>query len=216
MQRVFSRPDRLSSLLRRGFLLLRRWYRHLFIALSVFLCFDLIYVLHSTTPSAPLKKVHGRGPNNQKIYIASLHWNGENMIRQHWAPGILELVKYLGKDNVYISIGESGSWDNAKGALRELDAQLGELGVERWVDLRNLTHADEVSRVPQEGEEGWVWTNRGKKELRRIPWLAGLRNRAMGPLREMGRRGRKFDKVLWLNDVIFNVRLAFFPTSQGE
>jgi len=32
---------------------------------------------------------------------------------------------------VYISIIESGSWDDTKGALGELDKELGELGVEK-------------------------------------------------------------------------------------
>ena len=217
MKPVFPRSDLITSLLRRTFHFLRRWYRTIFLTLSIFLFFDLIYVLRTTTPSYPLAGVPREGrARNEKIYIASLHWNGEDLIRQYWAPAVLDLVRYLGKENVYVSIGESGSWDNAKDALRELDGKLGELGVERWVDLRNITHEDEVSREPKDGEEGWVSTNRNKKELRRIPWLAGLRNRAMEPLKEMEKKGKRFDKVLWLNDVIFNVRLSFFPTLRSK
>jgi len=51
--------------------------------------------------------------------------------------------------------------------------------------MRNSTHEDEVTRVPEQEEQGWIWTSRGRKELRRIPYLAGLRNQAMGRLREL-------------------------------
>ena len=50
------------------------------------------------------------------IYIASLHWNDEALIRDHWRPAIVEIIGYFGADNVYISIIESGSWDDTKGA----------------------------------------------------------------------------------------------------
>jgi len=81
---------------------------------------------------------------------------------------------------VNISIIESGSWGDTKGAL-------GELGVEKSIEMRNSTHEDEDSRVPEPEEQGWIWTSRGRKELGRIPYLAGLRNQAMGKLRELGR-----------------------------
>jgi hypothetical protein len=33
--------------------------------------------------------------------------------------------------------------------------------------MRNSTHEDEVTRVPWQEEQGWIWTSRGRKELRR-------------------------------------------------
>jgi Cryptococcal mannosyltransferase 1 len=56
----------------------------------------------------------------QRIFIASTHWNNEAIIRSHWNTAILELVREIGVKNIYISIYESGSWDDTKGALREL------------------------------------------------------------------------------------------------
>jgi hypothetical protein len=141
--------------------------------------------------------------NNESIYIASLHWNSEQLIREHWAPALLDLVAALGPSNVFVAIVEGGSWDDTKGALRELDEKLEALGVQRWVELDERTHAEEVERVPAAAESGWVDTPRGKKELRRIPFLAALRNRAMSKLHTPNRR--RFDKVLWLNDVVFSV-----------
>ena len=113
-------------------------------------------------------------------------------------------------ENVYFSLYESGSWDDTKGALRELDERLEKLGVERRVVLEETTHVDEISRTPWVGEEGWVVTPRGRKELRRIPFLARARNRVLEPLFELqagGVRNGSFDRLLFLNDVIFTVRL---------
>ena len=71
-----------------------------------------------------------------------------------------------------------------------------------------LEQAAELKNVPSEedGREGWIFTGRGEKgwEVRRIPYLARLRNRAMEPLLEMS-PGRVFDRVLWINDVVFTV-----------
>jgi hypothetical protein len=52
---------------------------------------------------------------------------------------------------------------------------------------------------------GWIDTPRGRKELRRIPYLSRLRNWTLQPLLELARQGEKFDKVLFLNDVVFSV-----------
>lgn len=70
------------------------------------------------------------------------------------------------------------------------------------------THEDELARVPAPGEEGWVWTGRGKKERRRISYMAGLRNKVMGVMEVLEGRGKgDFDRVLWLGDVLFTVCL---------
>lgn len=44
----------------------------------------------------------------------------------------------------------------------------------------------------------------GEKRVRRISYLAEVRNRAMQPFHDMFKAGRTFDKVLWLNDVVFS------------
>jgi hypothetical protein len=50
--------------------------------------------------------------------------------------------------------------------------------------------------------EGWIYTSREKLELRRIPYLARMRNKVLEPL-ENG--NVTFDRVLFLNDVVFSV-----------
>ena len=147
----------------------------------------------------PAKAPNVRG---QKVFIASIHWNNEPILRSNWNLAVLSLVEYFGPENVYISIYESGSWDHSKEALRVLDNDLERKGVQRTVKLSETTHADELK---QPATDGWIQTPRGKKERRRIPYLSKLRNLALEPLNNLGDRA-KFDKVLFLNDVVFTVR----------
>lgn len=116
---------------------------------------------------------------------------------------MVETVKVLGPENVYVSVYESGSWDDSKGALRVLNATLETIGVRRSIILDDSTHLDEIAKVP--GPSGWVDTPRGKKELRRIPYLSKLRNISLKPLADLAVQGIKFDKILFLNDVVFTV-----------
>ncbi|KAM3085729.1 hypothetical protein ACMFMG_002794 [Clarireedia jacksonii] len=160
---------------------------------------------------------------NERIFIASMHWNNELIIRSHWGAAVLDLVRYFGVENVYISIVESGSWDDTKGALRDLDAELEKLGVERSIELLESTHRDEVIRIPELNEEGWILTSRNRKEMRRIPYLAKIRNRVMEKLEHLAERTdgqgkRSFDKVLWLNDVIFTTEdvVTLLATREGN
>jgi hypothetical protein len=127
-------------------------------------------------------------------------------LRGRWNDAVIKLVDYLGRGNVYVSVLESGSWDDSKGALRELDAKLGEMGIERTITLEDTTHEELISQTPPPGEEGWVWTPTHEKALRRIPYLAQLRNRVMDDMLKVQQQsGKVFDKVLWLNDVVFSV-----------
>jgi hypothetical protein len=203
----------LSPLSRRGRLRLRRsWLRFALLALFIMLVVDCLFIIAINTRSMRVSQSSKSASTIKKghIFIASMHWNNEPVLRSHWNAAVLDLVRYFGVENVYISIVESGSWDDTKGALRDLDLELGNLGVERSIKLLENTHADEIGRMPEPQEEGWIWTSRGRKELRRIPYLAGIRNQVMTKLKQLadgtdGRGKRTFDKVLWVNDVIFTV-----------
>lgn len=142
---------------------------------------------------------------NTKIFIASVHRNNEYILRLHWNEAVLKLVQYLGPQNVFFSSFESGSQDNTKDALRDLDTELISLGVRTNVVL-DKTVLEQIAEVQGEpGEEGWIWTTNGKKELRRIPYLANLRNKVMENLNDESAKGNNYDLVLWLNDVVFTV-----------
>ena len=114
---------------------------------------------------------------------------------------MVDLVKEIGPDKAFVSIQESGSWDDSKDALRHLDAELENIGAYRKIVLDNTTHLDEVSRPP--AVSGWIRTPRNKTELRRIPYLARLRNKVREPLHSLQRSGVTFDKILFLNDIVF-------------
>lgn len=159
----------------------------------------------SRAPLVPEQPLAVRPPG-EKIFIAGIHWNNEAILRNHWVPGVLALAKHLGRENVYVSVQESGSWDGSKEVLRELDQALEQGGVRKRVILDDTTHEDEISKPP--GDEGWIQTSRGKKELRRVPYLARLRNVALEPLQELADAGERFDKVLFINDVVFTVCTA--------
>lgn len=142
-------------------------------------------------------------PRRERVYIASMHWNNEKILKRHWNDAVVGLARELGPENVFVSIYESGSWDKSKEALKGLDEKLGELGVARNITLSSRTHKDEVNAMP--ADEGWVETPKGATELRRIPYLAALRNRTLRDLLELHEQGIEFDKVLFLNDVVFTV-----------
>ncbi|EED19751.1 polysaccharide export protein (CAP59), putative [Talaromyces stipitatus ATCC 10500] len=155
-----------------------------------------------------------------RIFIASLHWNNEAILRDDWNDALVQLVSHLGPTNVFVSVYESGSWDDSKGALRELDARLDVLDVPRNITLSDVTHQDEISATPTAAheQEGWIDTPRGRRELRRIPYLARLRNWGLLILEDLARQGIVFDTILFLNDVVFTTEdvLTLLDTNGGS
>ncbi|KAE8143492.1 cryptococcal mannosyltransferase 1-domain-containing protein [Aspergillus pseudotamarii] len=138
---------------------------------------------------------------SEKIYIAGLHWNSEQILREAWIAAVVDLANAIGRDNVFVSIQESGSWDDTKGALILMDQLLAENEIPRRIVLDNTTHLDEITKPLS--SQGWIETPIGTTELRRIPYLAKLRNVVMEPLYEQNSAGIIYDKILFLNDVIF-------------
>ncbi|KAF7562218.1 hypothetical protein G7046_g1915 [Stylonectria norvegica] len=153
---------------------------------------------------------------HERIYIASMHFNNANILKNHWNDAVLKLTDVFGPENVFVSVYESGSWDDSKAILRQLDHELQRRGVARRIDVSDVTHHDEIAKGDQ--GDGWIDTARGKKELRRIPYLAKLRNKTLRDLFELSEQGIKFDKVLFLNDVVFTVDdvLTLFDTNGGD
>ncbi len=141
-----------------------------------------------------------------RVFIASLHWNNENILRTEWNRGVVDLVKTLGAENVFVSVYESGSWDNSKDALRELDQALEPTGVGKKIVLDQETHRDLIASDPEADDEGWITIPDGRRMPRRIPYLSRLRNLSLQPLRELAENGTTFDHVLFLGDVVFSVR----------
>lgn len=141
------------------------------------------------------------------VYVASIFWNSAYILHTSWNSAILDLAEELGPANIYISIYESGSWDESKQMLRQLQDVLITRGIRHRIVLDETSHEDDIARPP--AAEGWVETPRGKTELRRIPYLSRLRNKTLEPLAELAANGTTFDKVLFLNDIAFAVVAPF-------
>jgi hypothetical protein len=147
---------------------------------------------------------------NTTLFIASVHRNTEEMLRTAWIDAVLGLVDYFGPDNVYFSAIESGSQDESKAALLDLKTALDMKGVDNTISLGQTVWEQleeiETRPPPDVRPPTWIWNvAESQWEMRRIPYLARVRNEAMEPLKELESRGRTFDKVLWLNDVVFDV-----------
>ncbi|KAI1078291.1 glycosyltransferase family 69 protein [Whalleya microplaca] len=159
---------------------------------------------------------------NTTVYIASVHRNTETILREAWNQAVLDLVDYLGPENVHVSAIESGSQDGSKEALIDLKAGLDERHVSNTVSLGMTVweQLEEIETRPAQREPGWIWNNAESQfEMRRIPYLARVRNQAMEPLQQLEEdEGRRFDKVLWINDVVFDTEdiITLFNTRDND
>ena len=196
-----------------------KWSRTLYVTVFLFLLdtFRLLGAHRSFSNNLVASTIQHiedlpREVQNQQIYITAQFWTSEDVLLDFWLTQFLKLVKVLGKENIYVSIIESGSLDNTADPIRWLHQELVKLEIPCKVITDPTTHADAIAAGPldEHGDhkEGWIVTPDteadGTKELRRIPYLAHLRNWALQPMLEMHRRREKtFDKILYLNDVYF-------------
>jgi Cryptococcal mannosyltransferase 1 len=161
---------------------------------------------------------------DQKIFICAQFWTNAWVIEQRWGEALLKLIETLGADNVYVSIYESGSLDNTKDVLKYLDDKLIQYQIRHTITLDPTTHEDEIKAGPFDElgnpRPGWVLPPGGTKgkEIRRIPYLAKLRNLAFQPLLTEKEKGRTYDKILFLNDVVFRPSdvLSLLATNGGS
>ncbi|KAF2478553.1 cryptococcal mannosyltransferase 1-domain-containing protein [Neohortaea acidophila] len=175
-----------------------KFLRTLLLLTLVYTLIDVLHVRKAWTAEQEEAPLLGR----ERIYIASMLWMDEAVIRSHYGDALIAIAEEIGRANVFVSIHESGSWDDTKGALQLLESKLTSIGVRSKFVLDPTTHTDEIMKEP--AETGWIRTPRKQLERRRIPYLADLRNLVMQPLYEMEKKGEKFDKILFLNDVVFN------------
>lgn len=166
--------------------------------------------------------------NEEKIFLAFLPWNNEYVLRTHLINQLRDLVHALGIEHVFLSIYENGSYDGTKDALRDLHAELEGLGVRSRVILDETTHEDIVNGRPTSPKEGWIQINKAGYEafgvnqgdfaLRRIYYLAKLRNKVLEPLADLAAKGERFDKILFLNDVTYTADdiLTLLHTRNGN
>lgn len=122
---------------------------------------------------------------NERVFIAANIVNGD-LIRGDWGSSLKGLVKLIGEDKVFVSV-----YGSPKAALGEFTKELScekKIASEQDepIDLKNISR----TVLPT-----------GESRIKRIAFLAEVRNRALEPLR---RSDKKFDKVLFINDVVFD------------
>ncbi|KAF8547495.1 glycosyltransferase family 69 protein [Imleria badia] len=190
-------------------------FRHLFsLVLSpwfifwlAILCISLWLGLHYQQPGdlryLPLVEEANAHPkrdgyaNQEKIFIAAMFSNNEKVI-PYWSDSIIKVIHYLGEDNIFVSILESGSDDQSPALLQQLDDRLGAMNVQRRILMQDTAIAKPSSM-------------RGNN---RIYFLSALRNRAIEPLVENG----GYDKVIFSNDIFIEPEsiLELLYTAEGE
>ncbi|KAK2877092.1 hypothetical protein FQN49_001432 [Arthroderma sp. PD_2] len=134
----------------------------------------------------------GRGnPRNEKVFITANIYDPDGSLAQsQWGKNIFQLIDLLGPENTYLSIYENDMTDKARDALNKMAEQTPcnhSLVTEEHLDTTNLLHIT----LPD-----------GSRRLKRISFLAELRNRALQPINEPNMM--KFDKILYVNDIFFD------------
>lgn len=168
-------------------------------------CLDLFRELFRSRPPPSPKASAQDLSHINSVYIASIQYNSAGILTAGWIPSLLQLIEELQGVNitVYVSIYESGSGDGTKTALSGLKDSLKTLGIDHEIRLDTETHALAIEKSIL-SSTGLLHTLYGK-ELRRIIYLADVRNQALKPLEAFSKAGVKFDKLLYLNDVVFSV-----------
>ncbi|EEH22537.1 hypothetical protein PABG_04748 [Paracoccidioides brasiliensis Pb03] len=130
-------------------------------------------------------------PRNEKVFVAaSLYDRDGELARGRWGENVLQLIRLLGNDNVFLSIYENDSGPEGETALNELEGRVEckkSIVYEEHMDRTSLPHIRLVD---------------GSERIKRVAYLAEVRNRALLPLNDPA-NGR-FDKLLYLNDIVFD------------
>lgn len=147
---------------------------------------------HALRSQIFLSSNSGRGnPDKHKVFIAaSLYDKGGRLLSGAWGKAVLELINILGSENVYLSIYENDGGPDAHNALEAFKQKVQcphTLVFDEHISLNEIDHVT----LPD-----------GSRRVKRIAYLAEVRNRALRPLDEPS--AVKFDRLLYLNDVIFD------------
>ncbi|KAI4199659.1 MAG: hypothetical protein LQ350_004450 [Teloschistes chrysophthalmus] len=150
----------------------------------------------------------------KSVYIASTQWNSGTLLEDHWIPSLLQLAKDLKAANisVFISIYENGSWDDTNSLLLKLKSTLEDSHIHHQITIDDASHEQIIAQ--NTSSSGWLKTSYGR-EMRRIPYLANVRNQALNPLAPLAESGVMFDKIVYINDVVFSVSAIFTPRPKG-
>ena len=128
----------------------------------------------------PHPKRTGYAPRPEKIFIAAAFHQNEAVL-PYWTKTMLDVIAYLGPDNVFVSVVENYSSDRSPELLRAFAGELDARHIQSRIQVQNET----VKRPPDLSGNA------------RIEFLAAIRNQALEPLLSTG----GYDRVLFSNDV---------------
>ncbi|TVY90868.1 hypothetical protein LAWI1_G005177 [Lachnellula willkommii] len=128
-------------------------------------------------------------PPNEKVFIAANIIDGD-LITGPWGKSLVDLVELIGKDRVFVSI-----YGGPTRALEELADKL---------ECQTSLVSEELSPLDSDTIPRTTLPT-GESRIKRIAYLAEVRNKALEPLQILL---TKFDKVLFINDVFYSAEDA--------
>ncbi|KAG4025250.1 hypothetical protein MFRU_062g00040 [Monilinia fructicola] len=176
---------RVASKLLRAF---RRICKPTYILLSLilFLCWQIIFNASYTNP--PKFSI----PTEEKVFIAA-NIVDEQLIDGFWGDNLVALVEAIGKERVFVSV-----YGGPKDALKRLNERLP--GVPKKI-VAEVDDSIDLSTLHR------ITLPSGQTGVKRIEYLADVRNKALDPITS-GNVTEKYERVLFLNDVFFEVEGA--------
>ncbi|PVI04598.1 glycosyltransferase family 69 protein [Periconia macrospinosa] len=127
--------------------------------------------------------------NNEKVFIAASIYEKEGALTSGaWGESLTELVDLLGPDNVHLSVYENDADQLTKESLARFERML---PCNKTIVAEDL----DLQQLPR------VTLPNGETRIKRIAFLAEVRNRALAPLFHSD---VTFDRLLYVNDVNFD------------
>lgn len=133
-----------------------------------------------------LAKRYAKLLDNKTVFFAANLFDNANILAD-WVEQLLHVVSaFRLRSGIFVSLFENGSVDLTKGFLASLDIGLTLMGVPHHIELDHSPFVDFE-----------------KERINRIDKLQKIRNTAMRPLYEHLEKGKTYDRVFFLNDVLF-------------
>lgn len=152
---------------------------YIFIFLLIFLSWQIIFNASYINPPPFLLD------DQETVYIAANIIDAD-LINGAWGKSLLGLVDLIGKERVFVSI-----YGGPADALKELEAKL---------PCEKSIVSQDADPIPL-NEIPHTELPTGEHRIKRIAYLAEVRNKALVPLDTLT---KKYDRVLFINDVYFN------------
>ncbi|KAF4624682.1 hypothetical protein G7Y89_g13486 [Cudoniella acicularis] len=157
---------------------------YVFVAFVVFIIWQLLFNASYANP--PAFSI----PEGETVFLAANIIDG-GLITGAWGKSVVDFVELIGKERVFVSI-----YGGPTEALKKLETML---PCEKKL-VSEDQHPLDLGAIPR------TKLPTGESRIKRIAYLAEVRNKALEPLDEM--KGRRFDKVLFINDVFFDAKDA--------